>query len=244
MSLPHSSTGGAPSRRRGVLAAAALVLSIASLTACAAGNNADTLGVKPDNAATSVGSIKIQNANVITQPKGGDGPAVLSVTIFNNGQKDETLEAVTLDGGAKAKLTPAKGSDKLTVPAGGQLVIGGRDRASAVVENGKDAGKDGDAKPVTFDFSETGQIKLTAFVFPAKSYFKDFGPTEMPAAGPNASSPSGKPSGSPSSSPSGAAGAPGASASGSPASSSSASAAAGDAAKGDAAKGDGHGAGH
>ena len=40
------------SLRRGALAAAAIVFSIASLAACGAGNDAQTLEVKPDNAAT------------------------------------------------------------------------------------------------------------------------------------------------------------------------------------------------
>lgn len=74
------------SLRRGALAAAAIAFSLASLAACGAGNNAQTLEVKPDNAATSVGDIKIQNALVITQPDTtSTGPAVVSATVFNNG---------------------------------------------------------------------------------------------------------------------------------------------------------------
>lgn len=75
------------SLRRGALAAAAIAFSIASLAACGAGSDAQTLGVKPDNAATTVGDIKVQNALVITQPDAtSTGPAVISATVFNNGR--------------------------------------------------------------------------------------------------------------------------------------------------------------
>lgn len=70
------------SLRRGALAAAAIAFSIASLAACGAGHNAQTLEIKPDNAATSVGDIKVQNAVVITQPDlESTGPAVVSAMV-------------------------------------------------------------------------------------------------------------------------------------------------------------------
>lgn len=106
------------SLRRGALAAAAIAFSIASLAACGAGNNAQTLEVKPDNAATSVGDIKIQNALVITQPDTtSTGPAVVSATVFNNGRTPQTLDSVKIGGDGVAQITPAKGGGKLTIPA-------------------------------------------------------------------------------------------------------------------------------
>ncbi|MEU7255709.1 MULTISPECIES: copper chaperone PCu(A)C [Streptomyces] len=190
------------SLRRGVLAATVLTLSIATLSACGAGNDAQTLQVKPDNAATSVGDIKIQNASVVTQPDpNAQGPAVVTATVFNNGSKDQTLESIKVNGTNKeAKLAPAKGSGPIVVPAGGSIVIGGKGNASAVLNSGREAVKNGDAQPVTFDFSDAGKVSLRAFVVPAKSYFKDFGPSEMPSpsgsARPSGSaSPSGSPSG-------------------------------------------------
>ncbi|PWI16407.1 DUF461 domain-containing protein [Streptomyces sp. Act143] len=172
------------SLRRGALAAAAIAFSIASLAACGAGNNAQTLQIKPDNAATSVGDIKIQNAVVITQPDlESTGPAVISATLFNNGSSAQTLDSVTVSGaGTSAELTPAKGKGKLTIPAGGSLVLGGKGNASAVLASGREAIKDGDAQKVTFSFSKTGDVSLQAFVVPAKSYFETWGPTEMPSA--------------------------------------------------------------
>ncbi|MBT2387253.1 DUF461 domain-containing protein [Streptomyces sp. ISL-11] len=203
------------SLRRGTLAASALVLSIASLSACAAGNSAQTLEVKPDNAATSVGDIKLQNINVITQPDlEAKGPAVITGKVFNNGRKDQTLRAITLVGkNAPVKLTPAGGSGGLVVPAGGSIVLGGKGNPSAVLPNGREALKDGEQQMLTFDLSETGEVKIGAFVVPAKSYFKEWGPAE-PAASQPAGKPSAdkgaKPSGSASATPSGAAGTAGA----------------------------------
>ncbi|MFC8132499.1 copper chaperone PCu(A)C [Streptomyces sp. NPDC057302] len=189
------------SLRRGAIAATAIAFSLASLAACGAGNNAQTHEIKPDNAATAVGDIKIQNAMVITQPDlKSTGPAVIAATIFNNGSTDQTLTGIKVNGtGKTAKITPAK-DDKaskrggpLTIPAGGSVVIGGKDNATAVLPSSREAVKDGNAQPVTFAFSKTGDVKMKTFVVPAESYFKKWGPTEVPEA-PD-SKPSTKPTG-------------------------------------------------
>ncbi|WP_326722267.1 DUF461 domain-containing protein [Streptomyces sp. NBC_00243] len=171
------------SLRRGALAAAALAFSIASLAACAAGNNAQTLEVKPDNAATSVGDIKIQNAVVITQPDlEATGPAAISATVFNNGDTAQTLDSITVaDSGKTAEIKPAEGSGKLTIPAGGYVILGGKGNAAAVLASGNDAIKDGNAQKITFNFSQTGDVNLRAFVIPAESYFTGWGPSDVPA---------------------------------------------------------------
>ncbi|CDR08871.1 hypothetical protein [Streptomyces iranensis] len=189
------------SLRRGALAAAAIVVSIAPLSACAAGNDAQTLEVKPDNAATSVGDIKIQNATVVTQPdRTAKGPAVITGRIFNNGKNDQTVKAITLPGtSARVKLSPAKGKGPVVVPHGGSVAFGGKGNASAVISDGREATQDGNAERVVFDLSSTGNIPITAFVVPAKSYFKGWGPSELPTAKPSGSAtPGGKPSGTPS----------------------------------------------
>ncbi|AQT73131.1 DUF461 domain-containing protein [Streptomyces sp. fd1-xmd] len=195
------------SLRRGALAATAVVFSIASLAACGAGNDAQTLQIKPDNAAATKGDIEIQNALVITQgEKDKKGPAVVSATVFNNGTKAQTLDGITLaDGKGKVVLKPAGGAGKITVPAGGSVVLGGKDNASAVIENGSEAAKNGDVQKVVFQLSSTGGVELQAFVVPATGMYAGFGPSAAPApAGSPSGSPSGTPSGSPSGSPSGA----------------------------------------
>ncbi|WP_329039607.1 DUF461 domain-containing protein [Streptomyces sp. NBC_00178] len=196
------------SLRHGALAATALVFSIATLSACGAGNNAQTLQVRPDNAATAVDGIKIQNLNVITQPDHeAEGPAVISATLFNDTTKREVLEKITLPGGnATVKLQPAKGKGPLVIPAGGRLVLGGKNNASAVIENGRQVGADGSVQNVAFTFSETGDIELGASVVPATSFFKKFGPSTLPKPKPtptpsdDASETPGAESGSPSAS--------------------------------------------
>ncbi|MEV1020483.1 DUF461 domain-containing protein [Streptomyces sp. NPDC050264] len=171
------------SLRRGALAAAAIAFSIASLAACGAGNDAQTLQVKPDNAEASVGDIKVQNATVITQPdRTSKGPAVVTATLFNNGTTEQTLDSITVDGVDKtAKLTDAKGGSTIKVPAGGSVVLGGKDNASAELPNSRTAVLDGNAQPITFTFSKTGAVKLKAFVVPAESYFSKWGPSKAPA---------------------------------------------------------------
>ncbi|MGW1258117.1 DUF461 domain-containing protein [Streptomyces sp. NPDC002513] len=169
------------SLRRGALAAAAIAFSIASLAACGAGNSSQTLEVKPDNAATSVGDIKVQNALVITQPDPkATGPAVVSATVFNTGRTAQTLDSISVDGVGTATLSPAKGSGALTVPAGGSLVIGGKNSASAVLDNLGTSVQNGSAQKVTFGFSKTGDVSLQAFVVPAESYFTTWGPSSIP----------------------------------------------------------------
>ncbi|MET9144984.1 DUF461 domain-containing protein [Streptomyces sp. NPDC004042] len=171
------------SLRRGALAAAAIAFSIASLAACGAGNNAQTLEVKPDNAATKVGDIEVQNAVIITQPGSQTkGPAVVSMTLFNSGTTPQTLDAIRVDGGGTAQITPAQGSGKLTVPAQGSVVVGGKGNASAALTNPGPGVKDGNAQKITFTFSKSGDVSLRAFVVPATSYFDKWGPSNIPAA--------------------------------------------------------------
>ncbi|SMQ17217.1 hypothetical protein SAMN06272771_3604 [Streptomyces sp. Ag82_O1-12] len=193
------------SLRRGALAAVVTAFSIASLAACGAGHNAQTLEIKPDNAATHVGDIKVQNAIVITQPDlESTGPAAVSATLFNSGKSAETLESITLPGtGKTAELKPAKGGS-LSIPPGGSLILGGKDNATAMLPSSREAVQDGNAQKVTFTLSKTGAVSLRAFVVPAEHYFKEWGPSEVPAAPGASSSPSGSPTGSPAEGASGA----------------------------------------
>ncbi|MFI7403691.1 DUF461 domain-containing protein [Streptomyces sp. NPDC049541] len=177
------------SLRRGALAAAAIAFSIASLAACGAGGDAQTLEVKPDNAAAKVGNLKVQNVLIITQPDlQSTGPAAIAATLFNNGDTPQTLDSITLPGtGKTAELKPAKGKGPLTVPAHGSLVIGGKGNASASLPSSREAVQDGNAQKITFTFSETGAVTLRAFVVPSESYFKKWGPSEVPTGLPSTS---------------------------------------------------------
>ncbi|MCX4859243.1 DUF461 domain-containing protein [Streptomyces canus] len=189
------------SLRRGVLAAAAIAFSATALSACAAGTNAQTLEVKPDNAETTVGGISLQNVVVITQPTteaSGEtkGPAVVSATLFNTTGTAQTLDAVSVEGGGSAEITPAKGKGKVTVPAHGSVILGGKGNASAAVADIGESVQDGNAQKVTFTFSTTGAVSLRAFVVPADSYFSKWGPSAVPSAPEKPAEPSSTPTGS------------------------------------------------
>ncbi|MGV9250619.1 DUF461 domain-containing protein [Streptomyces sp. NPDC003697] len=218
------------SLRRGALAAAAIAFSIASLAACSAGNNAETLQVRPDNLTVTAGDIKIQNALVITQPDAQTkGPAAISATVFNNGRADQTLDSISVQGNGTARLSPAKGTGKVTVPAGGYLVLGGKGNASAILlDPGKNV-RDGNVQKITFTFSKAGAVSMSALVVPAVSYFGAWGPSEIPAAPGASGSPAPSGSGEPSQP---ASGAPSESASGAPSGENAAGATPGDSASG------------
>ncbi|MFC4494614.1 DUF461 domain-containing protein [Streptomyces ovatisporus] len=181
--------------RRGTLAATALAFAVAALSACGAGKDAQTLEVKPDNAATTVGDVKIQNVNVVTSEDGA-GPSAVTGRIFNGGTKDETLTSITVKGaGARVELSPAKGEKKLTVPAGGSLALGGKDNASAELPpSAASAVKNGNAQPVSFELSRTGKVTLRATVVPPHGDYEKFGPSATPSPGETSGSPSASPS--------------------------------------------------
>ncbi|MEU4166644.1 DUF461 domain-containing protein [Streptomyces sp. NPDC026665] len=217
------------SLRRGSLAAAVIAFSIASLAACGAGTDAQTNEIKPDNAATSVGVIKVQNALVITQPDvKATGPAVVSATLYNNGTTAQTVDSINVAGEGTAEIKAADGKSKLTVPAGGSVVLGGKGNASAVLSSPSETVLNGSVQKVTFAFSETGDVSLSAFVVPAESYFSGWGPSDIPSAPATSSAPAASPSesasGSPSSSASASEGAAGTTASSSATATASASA--------------------
>lgn len=182
--------------------------------------NAQTLEVRPDNAETTVDSIKIQNATVLIQPQAeAEGPAVVSATLFNTGSQPQTLDAITLPGlSAPVKLSAAKGSGSITIPAQGSIIVGGAGNAAAVIEKGEEASKNaGGVQNVVFRFSETGDVNVQALVLPAKSYFEGYGPSTLPKPSEKPSTePTGTPSGTPSGSATGQAGEPGNGQSGEP----------------------------
>jgi copper(I)-binding protein len=163
------------SLRRGALAAA-LALSLAPLAACAAGNDAQTLQVKPDNAATTVGPIEIQNAVVLTK-SGGKGPVSVSARVFNNGSGNQSLQSVTV-GSKQAQISAQDGGQTITVPAHGSVLLGGKGNPSVTVPDTSLALRDGDYQDVTFTFSRTGEVTVRAYVEPARGYYASYGPSE------------------------------------------------------------------
>ena len=81
------------SLRRGALAASAIASRRPlAVRLRAPGSNAQTLEVKPDNAATTVGTSRSRTRRSSPRPGRGEGPAVVTARIFNNGRGAETLD--------------------------------------------------------------------------------------------------------------------------------------------------------
>lgn len=197
------------SLRRGTLAAF-LVLAIAPLSACAVGNDAASLQVKPDSAATTVGDIEIQNAVVIVGSGSNDAVGV-SAALVNNGTKPQTLRSVQIGGvAAPLALSTANSNNgtggTIIVPPGNSVLLGGPGNPAATVQGDAASlrGSVGNNQRVTFTFSRTGAVPITALTVAAENYYESFGPTPKPSPS-RAASPSAPANGSPSAGASGSA---------------------------------------
>ncbi|MCU7824064.1 DUF461 domain-containing protein [Kitasatospora sp. DSM 101779] len=220
------------SLRRGAIAALVLA-AVVPLSACAAGNQAETLQIKPDNAATSVGqNLRLNNVLLVTA-KGASsdeaGPVNLTVNIANTGSAPEVLQSVSVEGAGTATFTDGKGADvsEIVIPAGGSVLIGGEGQPAAHLASAKLPL--GGYADTDFTFKTAGKVGLPVGVVPATGLYASFGPkapeaTAKPSASASASaSPSATATGSPSASASGSATA-GATATGSATATASASA--------------------
>ncbi|MFC8720107.1 DUF461 domain-containing protein [Kitasatospora sp. NPDC057198] len=204
------------SLRRG--AAAAIVLAaIVPLAACAAGNDASTLEIKPDNAATAIGTdVKLNNIVVVT-PKGTagaySGAANLTVNIANTGTADEVLTSLKIDDAA-AKLTDESGAavSDITLKPGQSVLIGAEGGPTASIPS-SDLSVGGYAK-TTFTFKNAGEVSANANVQPAVGVYEGFGPKAAAPSPAASASPSAEATASGSASPA-ASGSPSAGATGS-----------------------------
>lgn len=127
------------SLRRGSIAAVAAI-AIASLSSCASGNAPDTLQIKPDNAAATIGTnLRLNNIVVVTPVKSsGDytGAANVVANIANTGSTPAELKTIVL-GGGNATFTDASGASvpSLVIPAGGSVILGGKGNPTATVSS-------------------------------------------------------------------------------------------------------------
>ncbi|MFI9360523.1 DUF461 domain-containing protein [Kitasatospora sp. NPDC053057] len=174
------------SLRRGSIAAIAAI-AIASLSSCAAGTTPDTLQVKPDNAAATLGTtLRLNNIVLVTGVgTSGDytGPANVVVNISNTASTPAELQSITV-GNAAATFADAAGAPQssIIVPAGGSVVLGGQGNPSATVSSA--AVHIGGFATTTFAFKDGQKVDAQASVSPDsdKGLYKGFGPT--PAATP------------------------------------------------------------
>ncbi|MFD9689093.1 DUF461 domain-containing protein [Kitasatospora sp. NPDC059088] len=177
------------SLRRGSIAAIA-ALAIASLSSCAASNTPDTLQIKPDNAAATLGTnLRLNNIVIVTGAgTSGDytGPANVVVNISNTATTPAELQSITV-GNASATFADAAGAPQptLVIPAGSSVAIGGQGNPSASVSAA--AVHIGGFANTTFAFKDGQKVDVQAGVSPDsdKNLYKGFGPT--PAAVPSKS---------------------------------------------------------
>ncbi|MFJ5883566.1 DUF461 domain-containing protein [Kitasatospora cineracea] len=186
------------SLRRGAVAAIVLA-AILPLAACATGNDASTLQIKPDNAATSIGNgVKLNNIVVVTEAGSAGaytGPATVTVNIANAGTADDVLTSVKI-GDATAKLTDENGAAVSTVDLkAGQSVLLGAEGSPVAQVSGSQLSVGGYAK-TTFTFEKAGEVSIQANVQPAVGSYEGFGPKKAvpsPAATASASASAGAP---------------------------------------------------
>ena len=155
------------SLRRG--AVAALIIATAPvLAACSAGSGAATLQVKPNAAATSIGStLKLNGITVVTATDGTNAANVVA-NIANNSQTAEILTSVTVDG------TPATLSGPATIPALGSLLLSGPQQPTAQVANL--AQTPGQNTTVSFTFANAGSTSVQALVNAGAGTYAPYAP--------------------------------------------------------------------
>ncbi|WP_055587288.1 hypothetical protein [Peterkaempfera griseoplana] len=163
-------------------AIAALVLAIAPLSACAASNDAATLQVQPDNAATSIGdNLRLNNILLVTRGAGAaeteTRPAAVSVNISNSGSTAEVLKAITVGDAGTAELVGPDGArvPQITIPAGGSLLLGGPGQPRAQVPDA--TVQEGGYAKVTFGFDAAGTVTTQAAVVTGRGDYAPFAPT-------------------------------------------------------------------
>ncbi|MFD8701573.1 DUF461 domain-containing protein [Kitasatospora sp. NPDC059648] len=178
------------SLRRGSIAAIAAI-AIASLSSCAAGTTPDTLQIKPDNAAATLGTnLRLNNIVLVTGVgTSGDytGPANVVVNISNTASTPAELQSITV-GNAAATFADAAGAPQssIIVPAGGSVILGGQGNPSAAVSAA--AVHIGGFATTTFAFKDGQKVETQAAVSPDAGLYTGYGPTPSPTPTPAAAS--------------------------------------------------------
>ncbi|MFI9157018.1 DUF461 domain-containing protein [Kitasatospora aureofaciens] len=179
------------SLRRGSIAAIAAI-AIASLSSCAASTTPDTLQIKPDNAAATLGTnLRLNNIVLVTGVgTSGDytGPANMVVNISNTAGTPAELQSITV-GSATATFADAAGAPQssIVVPPGGSVVLGGQGNPSASFSSA--SVHVGGFATATFAFKDGQKVDAQAGVSPdsgenGRGLYKGFGPTPTPTVTP------------------------------------------------------------
>ncbi|MEU8134707.1 hypothetical protein [Streptodolium elevatio] len=169
--MPH------PHRFRRALAAVLLAAVPLALAGCGAGKKAETLEIRPDTPAASLGPLLIQNVVLLTGPLGGGGPLAVTGSIYNGGGAPDQIQRISVNElPLPAEITPAPNHPELRVLPKQTLQLGGPGNTTAVVPNAADLVRSGDTRRVTFTFAREGETTLWVPVLPARSYYAGYGP--------------------------------------------------------------------
>ena len=155
------------SLRRGAVAAL-IVATAPILAACSAGAGAATLQVKPDVAATSIGSALKLNGIAVVTATDGTARASITTNISNLNSGAETLQSVAVDG------TPATLSGPAVIPAGGSLLLGGPGQVTATTSSLTET--PGQNATLTFTFANAGSVTVQALVNEGTGIYASFAP--------------------------------------------------------------------
>ncbi|MFI9269529.1 DUF461 domain-containing protein [Kitasatospora sp. NPDC052896] len=189
------------SLRRGGSAAIVLALATVSLSACSAGQTAETQQIKPNTPAVTLGNdLRLNSIVVVTAPDAtpdAPGPATVTLSISNTGSSPETLQSITVNNTA-ATLEDATGATvpSIVVPAGGAVSFGSQGQPSAHLASIQLPV--GGFTPTSFTFDTAGSVSAQAQVSPATGYLASYGPVAPSASASTSASGSPTASGSPS----------------------------------------------
>ncbi|ARF82164.1 hypothetical protein HS99_0021300 [Kitasatospora aureofaciens] len=142
---------------------AVLLLLTTSTAACAAGPDAETYRIAPDNANADIGDLELRDVRLVAGP-GGSGSATLAAYILNPGAEPDTLTAVSLAGAGSA---PAGGGGAgITLPPGEPVLVGAPGQPEVQVSGNVSPGT---YELVTFTFARAGRGTVNASVVSAAS---------------------------------------------------------------------------
>lgn len=159
--------------RASAVLATSLLLASPVLTGCWSGQDATTTVQSTMNSGNGtdadLGDLAIENVTVVLGPE-GTGSATLIGSIFNNGDQDDTIVDVTING-TPAVVTP--GAE--TIPAGGNATFG-YDGAKFINSYTFEA-EPSAYVPVTLQFANAGIVEMSVMSVPATGIYEGIAPT-------------------------------------------------------------------
>lgn len=157
---------------------AALPLAIAG---CAAGDEAPTLQVKPDNPGGDLGPVAVRSLMLLAPPDGGEAATV--VTIVNKSDETHILDSIEIAPQADRSGSPIDVAAGIPVPPNESVNIGAAGQPALPVSDLDRLAEPGTLVPVTLIFDKAGQLTLQVVVREATGPYASFLPSPSPSPG-------------------------------------------------------------